>query len=587
MPKAGCSTRQYNKEDMEKAINAVKEHQMAVRAAAKSYNVPRATLQRMLKTSSTSLKPLGRRPVFDKHLEDELSRYILEMESKFFGMTRKDVKILAYQLAEKNNILPNPFSSKNQEAGRYWLKGFMARNQRLSIRTPTGTSFSRALGFNKEQVEKFFNLLDQLYEKYEFPPGRIFNVDETGLSIVQSKQPKVVGMKGKRQIGLLTSAERGSLITAVLCMGAAGDFVPPLLVFPRKRRNEAFMKNSPPGSIAAFHSSGWIQRDIFTQWFNHFIKRVKPTKDDPVLLIMDGHYSHTHNLELIDLARENYVTLLSLPPHSTHKMQPLDKAFMGPLKTYYNEEIRQFIRRTGKKVTHYDIAELFGNAYLKVQSGQLAVNGFRMTGIFPFDKNIFKESDFLVDAVKDQSLATASSSVAIEDQSVAESSPSVTSVAIADQSITAASSSGTILPWTLSPIPSIKKPSNNKGPKQTEAKVLSSTPHKTALMENNKKVKIPKQPVFQKKKPSKKVMTEPDLSTSVSSISLESNSDEENIDLDHPSVSTECSVCRVKWGLPDKLNKKWIQCLQCDLWAHELCLPTYHREVFLCVKCSK
>ncbi|KAJ8891633.1 hypothetical protein PR048_004161 [Dryococelus australis] len=29
-----------------------------------------------------------------------------------------------------------------------------------------------------------------------------------------------------------------------------------------------------------------------------------------------------------------------LPPHCTHKMQPLDKTFMGPLKMYYIEEIR-------------------------------------------------------------------------------------------------------------------------------------------------------------------------------------------------------------------------------------------------------
>jgi len=55
-------------------------------------------------------------------------------------------------------------------------------------------------------------------------------------------------------------------------------------------------------------------------------------KADPVILVLDGHYSHTRNLDVITLARENHADIICLPPYSNHKMQPLDKAFMGPLK---------------------------------------------------------------------------------------------------------------------------------------------------------------------------------------------------------------------------------------------------------------
>lgn len=78
----------------------------------------------------------------------------------------------------------------------------------------------------------------------------------------------------------------------MLCITAGGDFVPPLFIFPRKKRCEAFMKNFSPKSIACFHSSGWIQMDIFTEWLKHFLKTIKSTKEDPVLLILDGQ-SHT------------------------------------------------------------------------------------------------------------------------------------------------------------------------------------------------------------------------------------------------------------------------------------------------------
>jgi len=81
--------------------------------------------------------------------------------------------------------------------------------------------------------------------------------------------------------------------------------------------------------------------EIFSHWFLHFIKQTKLTKENPVILVLDGQYSQTRNLEVINLARENHVDIICLQPHSSHKMQPLDKAFMGPLKIFYCKEIEK------------------------------------------------------------------------------------------------------------------------------------------------------------------------------------------------------------------------------------------------------
>jgi len=43
--------------------------------------------------------------------------------------------------------------------------------------------------------------------------------------------------------------------------------------------------------------------------FFHFIKH---SADDTVLLIVDGHYSHTKNLDVVYKAREHSVTIVSL-----------------------------------------------------------------------------------------------------------------------------------------------------------------------------------------------------------------------------------------------------------------------------------
>jgi hypothetical protein len=116
-------------------------------------------------------------------------------------------------------------------------------------------------------------------------------------------------------------------------MNATGTYVPQLIVLLRKiRMKEELMDDAPVGSISACHPSGWIQTDIFTKWFDHFFHFIKPSADDSVLLIVDRHYSHIKNLYVVDKAREPSVAIVNLPPHSKHKMQPLDIGFMKSLQ---------------------------------------------------------------------------------------------------------------------------------------------------------------------------------------------------------------------------------------------------------------
>ena len=147
--------------------------------------------------------------------------------------------------------------------------------------------------------------------------------------------------------------------------------------------------------LFCFQKKGWINCEIFSEWMDHFIKYAKPSLENKVLLILDGHKSHTHNIPALQKASVAGVIMLSLPPHTSHQTQPLDLAFFKALKTYYSQNIDQWMRaHPGRAVTMYQVSQLFGPAYAKAVSVSVAINGFRKAGVFPINPIVYEEIAF-------------------------------------------------------------------------------------------------------------------------------------------------------------------------------------------------
>ena len=392
---------------IERAVECVLNGDLGVRAAARDYNINHTTLIRYIKkikNNPNSAINYGygmSRRIFTDHQEHEIQNYLQHAADIDYGLSPKEVRRLAYEYALKLDIdIPSSWI-ENKMAGKEWFSLFMKRNTRLSLRTPEATSLARSTAFNQANIDQFFTKLGEVIDRYHFQAQDIWNTDETGVTTVQRPAP-VVASKGKKQVGAITSAERGQLVTVCTAINAVGNFVPPMFVFPRKYFKDHFIRDGPPGCAGTANTSGWMIAENFLEFLQHFVNHVHPSKAKPVLLLLDNHHSHLA-IDVINYAKDNGIIMLSFPPHCTHRLQPLDITVYGPFKKQINSVQDRWMRANpGKTMTIYDVPSITRDAWPLAASANNICNGFKRSGISPFNPDVFDATDFLPSTVTDR-----------------------------------------------------------------------------------------------------------------------------------------------------------------------------------------
>ena len=212
----------YAKHDVEKikkALDKLAIEGNSLRSVAEEFDIKCTTLRyyndkykNKDENNEASVYDHGNQ-VFPDKLEKELVSYLLEAYDYYAGLDAKSTHQLAYELAVANQPkvkIPKSWIAEKQ-AGRDWLFTFMSRHPTVSFRKPEATGLSRVSNFNERNVELFFNNFGKILSKYKFKPKDIYNVDESGITTAHIPN-KIVGCKGQKQIGAVTSLERGTYI---------------------------------------------------------------------------------------------------------------------------------------------------------------------------------------------------------------------------------------------------------------------------------------------------------------------------------------------------------------------------------------
>ncbi|XP_049955074.1 uncharacterized protein LOC126471049 [Schistocerca serialis cubense] len=313
------------------------------------------------------------------------------MAKLLYGTTCTQLRKIAFEYAEANNIA-NKFDKSSRLAGKDWLTLFLKRNPSISMGKPEATSINRIQAFNEEEVNTYFKNLEHVFEKYKFKERRVFNVDETGINTVQ-KPERILALKGVKLMGEATSWERGENVTVICCFSTAGTYIPPMFIFHRKRMSYLLSKGGLVGTIYGCSVNGWSNESLFFKWIQHFLNIVKSTIDYPVLLILDNHSSHI-SLEIFEFCKKRSIVMVTIPPHTSHKPQPLDVPFFSSLKSAFCHECDVYMKsQVYQKITPCELAELFNKAYIKVTTLDKGQSGFKAGRICSFNPNKCQHDD--------------------------------------------------------------------------------------------------------------------------------------------------------------------------------------------------
>ena len=179
-------------------------------------------------------------------------------------------------------------------------------------------------------------------------------------------------------------------MTTIECVSAAGEALPPLVIFKGKDFTPLWLPEAGSEEDTRYwewraSDKGWTSDYLAFEWLTSIFqpRTVPANPNERRLLILDGHGSHLKS-PFIGFCIQHAIDLMVLPSHSSHMTQPLDVGIFGPLKrelTSYADKSAVF---NAGRISKSEWATNLVKARKKAMSKDNIMVGWKNTGLSPF-----------------------------------------------------------------------------------------------------------------------------------------------------------------------------------------------------------
>ena len=190
-----------------------------------------------------------------------------------------------------------------------------------------------------EVINDWFDAFIDSLKEHDVEQHNVYNMDETGFGIGTSQCNRVI-IDTTLRTRYKVKPGHQEWVSAVECICADGSSLPPLIIFKAKQISNSWINpNTPLDWKFSVSTKGWTSNKHGLEWLRQVFEPSTREKAQGKqrILICDGHDSHISGNFIAHCMRNN-ITLLVLPPHTSHLIQPADVGVFGPLAAFHGQK---------------------------------------------------------------------------------------------------------------------------------------------------------------------------------------------------------------------------------------------------------
>ncbi|PQM43923.1 hypothetical protein VE01_10819 [Pseudogymnoascus verrucosus] len=244
-------------------------------------------------------------------------------------------------------------------------------------------------GVTKQVLKGWFDAYKGLITEQKIENYNTYNMDETGFSIGTMQSTRII-VDSTLRTRFQAHPGRQEWVSAVECICMDGTAIEPLIILKGQNILQSWI---PKEVIQKWHFSantkGWTSNLHGLEWLKRVFEpstRAKATQNGKLqqrLLICDGHDSHISG-SFISHCIQNRISLLIIPPHTSHVLQPLDVAIFGPLKKHLTTALSHLNEAQLLRIQKSEWIEAYITARAAAFSNVNITSAWRGSGLQPF-----------------------------------------------------------------------------------------------------------------------------------------------------------------------------------------------------------
>lgn len=254
---------------------------------------------------------------------------------------------------------------------------------------------------NEASIKKWFQ--EMTYELKDYTtifnnPQRVFNCDEISFLLPPKSEPILV-QRGSKNIHDSLEQSNEKNVTVLITASGDGKILPPLALFSFKRVPAVIAESTPSHWRIKRTSTGSINCGSFyeyvtNEFYPYLVEKQVPM---PVILVIDGLKSHI-SFQLSNFCKEHQIILMALPPNTSHILQPLELAFLKPLRSQWRKELKLFqLKNNGQEARKHNVAGILEEILKSDQMTKDLQNRFFQCGLCPFEASNIDYSKCIYD----------------------------------------------------------------------------------------------------------------------------------------------------------------------------------------------